>query len=210
MPLFQISSQISQKKICPKCGQPYSYIEEIDIGGRTYLYAVHYVKDESGKRKKKRCYLGPKEGYEYVSKTHDIIFYGLDREDRYIKYLEEILDLFTSDEPISTDPEDFKKDFENIIRMRSLLKKINNEVEKRLEKIIQIMISDIKASADVLKRDYPDNPKAKEIVKELSDFDREIERTGLEKSYKILKEEALRSFVEKYLELKQKLKIFNL
>jgi hypothetical protein len=203
-------SQISQKKVCPKCGEPYSYIEEIDIGGRTYLYAVHYVKDESGKRKKKRCYLGPKEGYEYVSKTHDIIFYGLDREDRYIKYLEEILDLFTSDEPISTDPEDFKKDFENIIRMRSLLKKINNEVEERLEKIIQIMISDIKASADVLKRDYPDNPKAKEIVKELSDFDREIERTGLEKSYKILKEEALRSFVEKYLQLKQKLKIFNL
>ncbi|NAZ13393.1 MAG: hypothetical protein GU359_04485, partial [Desulfurococcales archaeon] len=92
----------------------------------------------------------------------------------------------------------------------SLLKKINNEVEERLEKIIQIMISDIKASADVLKRDYPDNPQAIEILRMLKAFEEEIERTGLEKSYKILKEEALRSFVEKYLQLKQKLKQFDL
>jgi hypothetical protein len=210
MSLSQISSQISQRKVCPKCGQPYSYIEEIDIGGRLYLYAVHYVKDESGKRKKKRCYLGPKDGYEYVSKTHEIIFYGLDRQDRYIRYLEEILDLFTSDEPVSTEPDEFKRDFENVMRMRSLAKKIERRSEERLEKIIQTMISDIKASADVLKRDYPDNPKAQEIVKELSDFDREIERTGLDKSFIFLKDEAIRSYVERYLQLKQRLKIFNL
>jgi len=203
MPLSQISQISSEKKVCPKCGQPYSYVEEIDIGGRSYLYAVHYVKDENGKRKKRRCYLGPKEGYEYVSKTHDITFYGLDREDRYIKYLEEILNLFTSDEPVSTDPDEFKKDFENTMKMKSLVKRINNEVEGRLEKIIQTMISDVKASIDVLKRDYANDPQAQEIVKELEALDEEIERTGL-------REDLLRSYVERYLQLKQKLRQFEL
>jgi hypothetical protein len=200
MPLSQISPQ---KKVCPKCGEPYSYIEEIDIGGRSYLYAVHYVKDESGKRKKKRCYLGPKEGYEYVSKTHDIIFYGLDRQDRYIRYLEEILYLFASDEPVSTEPDEFKKFFENVMRMRSLAKKIERRSEEHLEKIIQTMISDVKASIDVLKRDYANNPQANELVKELEAFDREIEKSGL-------KEDVLKSYVERYLQLKQNLKQFNL
>jgi len=207
---MSLSQILSQKKVCPKCGQPYSYIEEIDIGDRSYLYAVHYVKDKSGKRKKKRCYLGPKEGYEYVSKTHDLEFYGMTKEDRYITYLEEILNLLGSGGPVSTDLDDFRRDFENTIKMRSLLKKINNEVEERLEKIIQTMISDIKASADVLKRDYPDNPQAIEILRMLKAFDEEIERAGLEKSYKIMKEEAIRSYVERYLQLKQRLKIFNL
>jgi hypothetical protein len=202
--------QVSERKICPRCGNPFSYIEEVDRGGRLYLYAVHYVKDESGKRKKKRCYLGPKDGYEYVSKTHDIIFYGLDREDRYIKYLEEILDLFASEGSVSTDFERFKRDYENTMKMRSLIKKIGDEIDDRLRRILETMISDVKASIDVLKRDYPDNPKAQEIVKELSDFDREIERTGLDKSFIFLKDEAIRSFVEKYLELKQRLKQFGL
>jgi hypothetical protein len=203
-------SQISQKKVCPKCGETYSYIEEIDIGGRSYLYAVHYVKDESGKRRKKRCYLGPKDGYEYVSKTHDITFYGLDRQDRYIIYLEEILRLLGSSMPVSSEPEEFKRDFENIMKIRSLVKRINNEVEERLEKIIQTMISDVKASIDVLKRDYPDNPQALELLRILKAFEEEIERTGLEKSFKILKEEAIRSYVERYLQLKQRLKQFDL
>jgi len=209
MSLSQIS-QISQKKVCPKCGKPYSYIEEIDIGGRTYLYAVHYVKDENNKRKKKRCYLGPKEGYEYVSKTHKIIFYGLDRQDRYIRYLEEILRLLGSEVTVSSEPEEFKKVFINVMRMRSLAKKIERRSEEHLEKIIKTMILDIKASADVLRRDYSDDPQAQEIIKELTDFDREIEMADLLKNFIILKDEAIRSYVERYLQLKQRLKIFNL
>jgi hypothetical protein len=207
MPLSQISSQ---KKICPRCGESYSYIEKISIGERSYLYAVHYYVDENGRRRKRRCYLGPVDGYEYVSKTHDITFYGLDRQDRYIRYLEEILRLLGSFEPVSTDPDDFKRDFENVMRMRSLAKKIERRSEEYLEKIIQTMISDVKASIDVLKRDYPDNSQAIELVKEFSKLDEEIERTGLEKSYKIMNEEALKSYVERYLQFKQKLKQFNL
>jgi hypothetical protein len=209
MPLSQISSQISQKKVCPKCGEPYSYVEEIDIGGRLYLYAVHYVKDESGKRRKKRCYLGPKDGYEYVSKTHEITFYGLDRQDRYIRYLEEIIDLFDVDQPVSTEPDDFRRDFENIIKMKSLVKKIERRSEERLEKIIQTMISDVKASIDVLKRDYTNDPKALELVKELETLDEEIKEKKLTEKYRY-EEDTLKKLVSKYLYLKNKLKIFNI
>ncbi|MDT7889983.1 MAG: hypothetical protein RQ885_13555 [Desulfurococcales archaeon] len=172
-----------EKKICPRCGDAYSYIEEIDVSGRTYLYAVHYVKDESGKRRKRRCYLGPKESYEYVSKTHEIIFYGLDREDRYIKYLEEIVSLFDVDKLVSTDPEEFKKDFENIMRARSLVKRISYKIDERLRKILETIVSDIKASLDVLKKDYSDNPQAQDIVKELETFNKKIDITILDKNF---------------------------
>ena len=198
-----------RKGICPRCEKPFRWIYQEKIAGRIYLYAVH-EEIENNKKKRRKCYLGPADSYEYVSKTHDLSFYGMTKEDRYITYLEEILNLLGSEGPVSTDLDDFRRDFENTIKMRSLLKKINNEVEERLEKIIQTMISDIKASADVLKRDYVNDPRANELVKELKALDEEIERTGLEKSYKILKEEALRSYVEKYLQLKQRLKIFNL
>jgi len=198
-----------KKGICPRCGQSYRWIYQEKIAGRTYLYAVHEEIVE-GKKKRRKCYLGPADSYEYVSKTHDLSFYGMTKEDRYITYLEEILNLLGSEESISTDPEEFKRDFENVIRIRSLLKKINNEVEERLEKIIQTMISDIKASAEVLRRDYPDNSQAIEILRMLKVFEEEIERTGLEKSYKIMKEEALRSYIEKYLQLKERLYQFNL
>jgi hypothetical protein len=50
--------KIKKDRICPKCGQKISYIEKKLIGRNTYLYAVH-VKREGGKRKVKRCYLGP-------------------------------------------------------------------------------------------------------------------------------------------------------
>jgi len=203
-------SQISQKKICPRCGQPYSFIEEINVSGRLYLYAVHYVKDASGKRRRKRCYLGPKEGYRYVSKTHGLAFYGLDRKDRYVRYLEEIINLFDFYEPVSTDLEEFKRDFENMIKIRSLVKRINNEVENRLRKIIETMISDVKTSIDVLKKDHPDDPKVIKLVNEIKNFDEEIERINLLKNFVILRDEAIRSYVERYLQLKQKLKRLNL
>jgi hypothetical protein len=170
--------ELLKRKICPRCGQPFRWIYSETIHGRTYLYAVHEVVEE-GKKKRKKCYLGPADSYEYVSKTHDLEFYGPIKDDRYIRYLEEIIDLFDVKGPVSIDPEEFKKDFENMIKIRSLLKKINDEVEERLEKIIKTMISDVKASADVLRRDYPDNPQAIEILRMLKAFEEEIERTGL-------------------------------
>jgi hypothetical protein len=197
-----------RKGICPRCGQPFRWIYQEAIHGRTYLYAVH-EEVEGNKKKRRKCYLGPADSYAYVSMMHDLDFYGLIKEDRYIRYLEEILDLFTSDEPVSIDPEEFKRDFENTMKIKSLLKKINNEVEDRLRKIIETMISDVKASIDVLKRDYTNDPKALELVKELETLDKEIKKKKLTEKYRY-KEDTLKKLVSKYLYLKNKLKIFNI
>jgi len=197
-----------KKGICPRCGKPFRWIYKETIHGRTYLYAVH-EEIEGNKKKRRKCYLGPADSYEYVSKTHDLEFYGMTKDDRYIRYLEEIIDLFDVDEPVSTDPEEFKKDYENIIRMRSLVKRINDEVENRLRKIIETMISDVKASIDVLKRDYANDPKALELVKELETLDEEIKEKKLIERYRY-EEDTLKKLVSKYFYLKNKLKIFNI
>jgi hypothetical protein len=104
--------------------------------------------------KRRKCYLGPEGNYEYVSATHDLEFYGLTREDRYIRYLEEIIDPFNVNEPVSTDPEEFKRNSKNTMRTWSLVEKISYKVDERIRKIIETIISDIKASIDILKRDY--------------------------------------------------------
>jgi type I site-specific restriction endonuclease len=196
------------QKICPRCGEPYRWIYRENIHGRSYLYAVHEYVDENGRKRRRKCYLGPEGNYEYVSATHDLEFYGLTKEDRYIRYLEEIIDLFDVDEPISTDPEEFKRDFENVMRTRSLVKRISYEIDERLRKILETIISDIKASIDLLKRDYPDNSQAQDLIKELETFNRKIDRMILGKNF--VNEETIRSYVERYLQLKQRLKQFNL
>jgi len=50
--------------VCPRCGQPISYIEKHKRGNRVYYYAVHYEGYERGpdgrpRPKLRRCYLGP-------------------------------------------------------------------------------------------------------------------------------------------------------
>jgi len=196
------------QKICPRCGEPYRWIYRENIHGRSYLYAVHEYVDENGRKRRRKCYLGPEGNYVYVSATHDLEFYGLTKEDRYIRYLEEIIDLFDVDEPVPTEPEEFKKDFENIMRTKSLVNKISYKINERLRKIIETIISDIKASIDLLKRDYPDNPQARDLVKELETFNKKIDITILDKNF--VNEEAVRSYVERYLQFKHRLKQFNL
>jgi len=80
----------SSGRICPRCGNPYSYIEKRVVRGRTYYYAVHYI--GSGKdRKTKKCYLGA-EIYEYVNRLHGnmVMLRGLILMNP-IEYLQEIL-----------------------------------------------------------------------------------------------------------------------
>jgi len=78
----------------------YSYIKRRNVGGRVYLYAVHYLgykRDPvSGKIRKitKECYLGPEESYEYVTRMHNregLILRGLSDEDRAIEYLDALI-----------------------------------------------------------------------------------------------------------------------
>ncbi|MCG2874723.1 MAG: hypothetical protein L7H09_05500 [Acidilobus sp.] len=51
-------------RVCPRCGQPISYIERQRRGNRVYYYAVHYegyerTPDGRIHKKVRRCYLGP-------------------------------------------------------------------------------------------------------------------------------------------------------
>jgi len=83
---------MKSEKICPRCGLKYSYIERRKVGDRVYLYAVHYFK-VGGKRRIKKCYLGPESSYIYVSKMHEFSLRGsLDRR-RTLNYLDAILNL---------------------------------------------------------------------------------------------------------------------
>jgi len=80
-------------KLCPRCGAPYSWIERRESGGRVYYYAVHVYKDSSGKRRVKKCYLGPEE-YEYVSRLHakeGLTLKGLRDSQRALEYLDALI-----------------------------------------------------------------------------------------------------------------------
>ena len=98
-------------RVCPRCGLPYSYIERRVVGGRVYLYAVHVSKVREGgrsKRKVRKCYLGPEDSYEYVSKLHEregIVLRGLADRQRIIKYLDAIIRYIES----NGDPETLSK-----------------------------------------------------------------------------------------------------
>jgi len=83
---------MKEKKICPRCGLKYSYIERRRIGDQVYLYAVHYFK-ERGKRRVHKCYLGPESEYIYVSRLHEFTLRGPLDKKRVLKYLSSLLDI---------------------------------------------------------------------------------------------------------------------
>ena len=87
--------ELISKRICPRCGREFSCLEKQVKGNRVYYVAVHYLgyeKTSNGKIKKKveKCYLGPI-NYDYVTRLHNFTLHGMVVQDRYIKYLEEIL-----------------------------------------------------------------------------------------------------------------------
>jgi len=60
--------------VCPRCGQPYHYLERRRIGNNVYYYAVHYEGYERGpdgraRPRLRRCYLGPADS-PLVSVSH--------------------------------------------------------------------------------------------------------------------------------------------
>ncbi|WP_148666755.1 hypothetical protein [Acidilobus sp. 7A] len=81
--------------VCPRCGQPVSYIERQRRGNRVYYYAVHYegyerTPDGRVHKKVRRCYLGPN-AYIEVSKLHadlGLTLKGLMEEGRERDYME--------------------------------------------------------------------------------------------------------------------------
>jgi len=88
--------------VCPRCGQPYHYLERRRIGNNVYYYAVHYEGYERGpdgraRPRLRRCYLGPNL-YIEVTKTHSdlgLTLKGLiedGRERDYINALAEAIE----------------------------------------------------------------------------------------------------------------------
>ena len=64
------------------------------VNDRVYLYAVHYYRDSTGRRRVKECYLGPKDHYKYVTKMHEkegLVFKRLIEQDRILEYLYSIV-----------------------------------------------------------------------------------------------------------------------
>lgn len=77
--------------VCPRCHQPYAWIERSKRAGRYYAFAIH--KDPETKKLHK-CYLGPVDGYVYVSRTHGDIglrLKGLIDRGRALDYLKALL-----------------------------------------------------------------------------------------------------------------------
>ena len=78
---------------CPRCGLPVNWVERKRVGRRSYLYAVHYMGVEGGRRRIRKCYLGPEDSYEYVSRLHSregLVLRGVWDEDRILEYLDTI------------------------------------------------------------------------------------------------------------------------
>ena len=82
---------------CPRCGGVARWVERAKRGARTYFVAVHEV-IEGGKKKRKKCYLGPGR-YEYVSRLHrdiGIVLRGAVDSDRVMSYIDELAGALTA------------------------------------------------------------------------------------------------------------------
>jgi len=89
------AEEAEEKKLCPRCGKPYSYIESYTKGSQKYYVAVHYegYQKVEGKVKKRvrKCYLGP-QTYRYVEKLHELGLSGAIDKERFKRYFKELLD----------------------------------------------------------------------------------------------------------------------
>lgn len=92
-------SYFSGLRLCPRCSEPISYIEDrvverIGEDGtkhtHIYYYAVHYhgYTLDNGRIKPilRRCYLGAEE-YEYVDKVNELGLKGYTHPERYVSYV---------------------------------------------------------------------------------------------------------------------------
>ena len=85
-----------EKPLCPRCGEPYSWVERRRVRGRVYLLAAHVV--DPGKRARRLCYLGPEDSYSVAHVTNsfiDLRGFGLDAKSdafRRVEYLRQLLE----------------------------------------------------------------------------------------------------------------------
>jgi len=143
--------------ICERCGSKIDYIDEKEIGGNTYLYAIHVEKEE-GKRRLRFCYLGPKDQYIYVSKLHTregLNLRGLMSFDRALEYAEALRDYFRS-----LKPDDPRR--KELARIGAELLEIAG-TENIAEYISQNMTKYVEAFLEYTKKLKSDDPRRKEL-----------------------------------------------
>jgi len=126
-------------KICPRCGEPYSWVEKrrvvrVDNGRRyeyEYYYAVHEYREGSSRRIKK-CYLGPAE-YRYVTTTHEtregLVFSGLLDSDRAIKYFYSLMS-YIERAASNIDPKQLRALAKNVRDFADRIERIAEKIEK--------------------------------------------------------------------------------
>ena len=96
--------------ICPRCGEKGTLVKS-PKAGRVYYKVRH------GKRGNYwYCYLGP-EDYVYATRTHDLVLHGYPVKNRYLLYLQDLLNHIPK-----AKPEDLKP-------LLPLLKKAIQEIE---------------------------------------------------------------------------------
>lgn len=114
---------------CPRCGEV-GYLTVQTNFGREYLYVVHV----HGKRRRK-CYIGPAEGYKYVEKLTGIGLTNILDPDRYVRYITLSLRNFVG-EHLGTEymkeKEDGKKRKEMLIKK---LLNIRDEIDKLISEL---------------------------------------------------------------------------
>lgn len=96
-----------RERICPRCGSRISWVERHRHGGRVYLIAVHYLgyDRETGRKNVRKCYLGPEDAYEYVSRIHvkeGLELKGLADSGRALEYLDVLINYISK---VELDPE---------------------------------------------------------------------------------------------------------
>jgi hypothetical protein len=73
-------------RICPRCGEPISYVERHRRGERIYYYAVHEYYANGKRVARRKCYLGP-EVYVHGELFNRLGLAGLVDPKRYVRYL---------------------------------------------------------------------------------------------------------------------------
>jgi len=157
---------------CPVCGLPIDWVEKRVRNGHTYYYAYHYVKDENGKRKVKKCYLGA-DTYDYVTRKNidlGTTFRGMaySEADRFSEYFKGALD------KLSAKIESGTLELEEARHWLGLLRDMNSRVE-RLMALLEDYVkakagpseAGAQAQAHTVTADKELDKELKEVLKEL-------------------------------------------
>ncbi|MEM4592527.1 MAG: hypothetical protein QW196_03930 [Sulfolobales archaeon] len=106
---------------CPKCGLPgYRYLRK--EGERVYVYFSHY---DPATRKRRKCYVGPIDSYEYVEKQHELGLAGLETTDYYEVAVEAI-----------------KKYIERVWREAEKNSEVLHEARKKLREMAEMLFKE--------------------------------------------------------------------